>query len=281
MARIRSIHPGLWTDEKFVSVSPFARLLFMALWTEADDNGCFEWKPITLKMRVLPVDNVNVDELLEELAGANMIRRYSMSDRVLGAVRNFGRFQSPKRPKIVFPITPEVGTYVSSRGVCTEHEPLQPTPVPPKPPDKRRSVPKKGELNGAQVASVPKKSGLAPQREDGGGRMEDGVPSLRSGRAEPRREPKDVRDELWDRGPELIELLTGKPPVAARSLLGKLLKMAKDDCAVVLAALQRAIDHRPVDPVAWLSQAVSGNRRSSEDRLAEDWGLTSFGRKVS
>lgn len=111
--------------------------------------------------------------------------------------------------------------------------------------------------------------------------MEDGVPSLRSGRAEPRREPKDVRDELWDRGPELIELLTGKPPVAARSLLGKLLKMAKDDCAVVLAALQRAIDHRPVDPVAWLSQAVSGNRRSSEDRLAEDWGLTSFGRKVS
>ncbi len=54
MARIRSIHPGLWTDEAFVSLTPYARLLFMGIWTECDDMGSFEWSPLKLKMRLLP-----------------------------------------------------------------------------------------------------------------------------------------------------------------------------------------------------------------------------------
>ena len=46
MARIRSVHPGLWTDEAFVSVSMTARLLAIGLWNQCDDQGAFEWKPI-------------------------------------------------------------------------------------------------------------------------------------------------------------------------------------------------------------------------------------------
>lgn len=41
MSRIRSIHPGLWTDEAFVSLSPMARLFLMGLWNECDDMGSF------------------------------------------------------------------------------------------------------------------------------------------------------------------------------------------------------------------------------------------------
>jgi len=53
LARIRSIHDGFFTDENLVSVSVFARLLFLGLGVQADDKGVFEWKPITLKMRML------------------------------------------------------------------------------------------------------------------------------------------------------------------------------------------------------------------------------------
>src|SRR4051794_19179480 len=38
-ARIRSIHPRLFTDEAFVSCLPLARLLLLGIWTEADDHG--------------------------------------------------------------------------------------------------------------------------------------------------------------------------------------------------------------------------------------------------
>ena len=67
MSRIRSIHPGIWTDEAFVSLSGFARLMFIGLWNECDDKGTFQWSPLQMKMRILPADNVNAAELLSEI----------------------------------------------------------------------------------------------------------------------------------------------------------------------------------------------------------------------
>ena len=38
MARIRSIHPGIWTDEAFVELSALARLLYIGLWVTLEFN---------------------------------------------------------------------------------------------------------------------------------------------------------------------------------------------------------------------------------------------------
>ena len=65
MARIRSVHPGLFTDESFMSASPLARIVMIGVWTEADDNGVFEWKPLTLKARLLPADNADMAAILD------------------------------------------------------------------------------------------------------------------------------------------------------------------------------------------------------------------------
>ena len=81
MSRIRSVHPGLWTDEQFVSLSAFARLLVIGLWNECDDGGTFEWKPITLKMRLLPADNVDVASLLAEIEDAGIAIRYEIEGK--------------------------------------------------------------------------------------------------------------------------------------------------------------------------------------------------------
>lgn len=114
MARIRSVHPGLWTDESFVSASPLARLLWIGLWGEADDHGVFEWKPLALKMRLAPADGVDMTALLDELESADLIRSFSAEGRRYGAVRNFQKWQSPKKPSYKHPIPDEMLLYVQS-----------------------------------------------------------------------------------------------------------------------------------------------------------------------
>lgn len=75
MAKIRGIKPETWSDEKIVALSPLARLLFIGSWNWACDNGHIEDSPIQLKIRVLPADNCDVNELLDEIIGQGLIER--------------------------------------------------------------------------------------------------------------------------------------------------------------------------------------------------------------
>lgn len=76
MARIRTIKPEFFTSEDIVSLSPFARLLYVALWCEADREGRMAWKPRTFKMRYLPGDSVDIEALCKELTDAGLVCLY-------------------------------------------------------------------------------------------------------------------------------------------------------------------------------------------------------------
>ena len=120
MARIRSIHPGIWTDEDFVELSMAARLLYLGILTEADDHGVFEWKPTGLKMRIFPADTVDVAGLLDELSRCAKVCRKELGDCVVGIVRNFRKYQRPKKPTYRFVFKPEWADYVGLSEVSTE-----------------------------------------------------------------------------------------------------------------------------------------------------------------
>jgi hypothetical protein len=127
MSRIRSIHPGLWTDETFVSLSAYARLLFMGVWNECDDKGCFPWSPLQMKMRVLPADNVDAAELMGELEQAGCVRSYEVNGKKFGAVRNFAKFQRPKKPNDIHPAPASILAYAGhDTDVECEEEPSVP-----------------------------------------------------------------------------------------------------------------------------------------------------------
>ena len=111
--RIRSVHPGLFTDDAFVSCSSYARLLIIGLWTEADDQGVFPWNPVTLKIRLLPMDNIEIEKLLEELEDQNVIKKYAVDGKSYGAIRNFRTYQHPRYPKYIHPIPDHYRNYVS------------------------------------------------------------------------------------------------------------------------------------------------------------------------
>lgn len=76
MARIRTIKPDFFTSEDIVSLTAFARLLYIGLWCEADREGRFAWKPGTFKIRYLPADNCNIAKLCQELVDRGVVVLY-------------------------------------------------------------------------------------------------------------------------------------------------------------------------------------------------------------
>lgn len=125
MARIRSIHPGLFTDESFMSASIHARMLLIGIWTEAYDDGVFEWKPITLKARIFPVDNVEIIALLAELVSLNFAVEFEKGGKRYGAIRNFCKFQRPKKPNSSGSLPNELREYVGLASIGSEPAPNQ------------------------------------------------------------------------------------------------------------------------------------------------------------
>lgn len=75
MAKRRQIHPEIWTDDKFVSLDPLARLLFIGMWNFACDNGHLDDSNLQLKMRVLPADSCDVAVLLKAIVDNGMVAR--------------------------------------------------------------------------------------------------------------------------------------------------------------------------------------------------------------
>lgn len=76
MARIRTIKPEFFTSEDIVALPPFARLLYIALWCEADREGRLVWKPKTFKLRYFPGDDIDIDTLCGALVSRGLIALY-------------------------------------------------------------------------------------------------------------------------------------------------------------------------------------------------------------
>lgn len=82
-----------------------------------------------------------------------------------------------------------------------------------------------------------------------GEKKEREVPVLRTA-------PVDARDALWSEGLARLKRITGKPDGAARGILGKFCRDARDDCALVGSLLHEAERDRPGDPVPWITAAI-------------------------
>jgi hypothetical protein len=98
MARIRTIKPDFWTDEKLTECSMSARLLFIGSWNFADDNGNLEASAKQLKMKVFPADNIDCQPLLNELITQGILTEYSVNDKKYLHIKGFKKHQVINRP---------------------------------------------------------------------------------------------------------------------------------------------------------------------------------------
>lgn len=93
MARIRTVKPDFWTDEKIVELSAFARLLFIGLWNFADDDGRMVYSPKRIKMQIFPADTLDISELFGELRRESLIAIYTVDNVEYLQVTNFTEHQ--------------------------------------------------------------------------------------------------------------------------------------------------------------------------------------------
>lgn len=95
MARARNIKPGFFTNDELVELSFETRLLFIGLWTIADKAGRLEDRPKKIKMEVFPADDVPIGLMLDSLANAGFIRRYTVGNRACIVIVNWEKHQAP------------------------------------------------------------------------------------------------------------------------------------------------------------------------------------------
>ena len=82
MARIRSIKPEffrhveLYEAEKATGLP--LRVAYAGLWTVADREGRFRWRPRVLVLDVLPFDEVDFAAVLDALARAGLVDEFQL-----------------------------------------------------------------------------------------------------------------------------------------------------------------------------------------------------------
>ena len=90
MARIRTIKPAFFRHEGLfdaeVETGLPLRVAFAGLWTAADRDGRFVWKPRELKLDALPHDMVDFSRVLDALLTRGHIVKYAMNGVVYGCI---------------------------------------------------------------------------------------------------------------------------------------------------------------------------------------------------
>lgn len=234
MARIRSIHPDLPSDEAFMSMSMEAKVAWPLIWTQCDDNGIFEWKAIVLKARIFPANNVDFERILEELLTLNAVRKFSIEGKHFGAVRNFRRWQRPQKPNCRFPFPDEIRKFVGERYLK----------------DDSGSVP--------VSAAIENGRGFAEQREEEGGTMDDEGGMRTEGDHHHQQQPDTVVDGGFTT--ENNETIAEADYLANVYAITGLQKTAQNKTIIL-----QWLTEFPVQAIEWGIQKVSMQRNSKGD----------------
>jgi len=98
MARMRTIKPEFWTDDKVVELSLLGRLLFIGLWNFADDDGFIENSPKRIKRLIFPDQDIKVTDGLQELIDAGFLCVCDSDQGELLKICQFSEHQRPQHP---------------------------------------------------------------------------------------------------------------------------------------------------------------------------------------
>lgn len=102
MARKRMIDPGFWIDEKLGTMPALARLLFMGIISNSDDEGRLPGHPALIKSQIFPYDSgitvEQVTEWLRILLELEIIMIYTIDGQIYIQIKNFLKHQTINRP---------------------------------------------------------------------------------------------------------------------------------------------------------------------------------------
>lgn len=115
MARIRTLKPEFWGDEKLSRLDPLTRLVFLGLMSLADDAGRLVDNVKALDGQLFPATDDSCANALATLAELSRITRYeSESGQRLIQVANWHRHQKVDKPSRYTLPAPARGNHASN-----------------------------------------------------------------------------------------------------------------------------------------------------------------------
>ena len=103
MARKRMISPEIWQSEDFSKLSPLARLIFIGMFSHADDEGRGRAKATYLKSIICPYDEdlriADIEKSLDDIAAYMSVVFYSHNENEYYELTNWSLWQKVDKPQ--------------------------------------------------------------------------------------------------------------------------------------------------------------------------------------
>lgn len=102
MARKRMIDPNIWISEDFSKLSSFAKLVFIGLFSQADDEGRGKANPTYLKSILFPYEEAirvaDIKKTLQEIASTMSVTFYTHDEKEYYVLDSWDKFQTINKP---------------------------------------------------------------------------------------------------------------------------------------------------------------------------------------
>lgn len=102
MARKRMIDPAIWESEDFSKLSFFARLVWIGLFSNADDEGRGKGNSAYIKSHIFAYDDnltiTEIEEAIHEIEKSMSVRFYEVDGKRYYQLTNWHKFQTINRP---------------------------------------------------------------------------------------------------------------------------------------------------------------------------------------
>lgn len=114
MARKRMISPEIWDSQNFSTLSDLAKIVFISLFSHADDEGRGRADPTYIKSSTFPYDEgrrvADIKSALSEIARSMSVQFYSVNGIEFYFMTSWARWQKIDKPsKSKFPPPPIAG----------------------------------------------------------------------------------------------------------------------------------------------------------------------------
>lgn len=155
MARIRTVKPEFWSDEKLTECSLSARLMFIGMLNFSDDNGNQPYSAKRLKMQIFPADSIETQPLLDELIAHGVVIEYEVNSEKFLHIKGFSKHQVVNRPsKTKIPKPGFMDQSQNTHGVLTDgREGKGKDVIPDSPTSQETSLP--DSENPSPIPSIP------------------------------------------------------------------------------------------------------------------------------
>lgn len=209
MARIRSLKPSIWTDERFIRLSRDARLLCIGMISHADDEGRLLATAVRLAGDIFPADDLRpgvVRDWRTEIEATGLIEVYAVGGVEYARFPRWGKHQRISKPQpSILPSAERADTEPRNRSASGRGKPAEP------------------------FRSRPSSSRAEARARLGDRRQETGVPpsagAERAATAEPIAESDDPPgDTAQTLIAEWIDHVPSRPPAAVIGQVGKQLR---------------------------------------------------------